>query len=223
VNEWREAKDQAELDTILDANDYAIVRTGYFRATKGYVEARESSHVEARGSSHVVAWESSHVEARESSHVVARESSHVVASTYVSTVIGYEHRGKVKGGIQIRPDYSTPEKWLEYHGIKITHGNCVLYKAVHDDYRSVRGFLYQPGTKVEAPDWNGEDRECGGGLHLAACGAMAKSFDDKATKILACTVAVTDLALGPMPLQYPSKIKARRILKIVESEGESDE
>ena len=45
---------------------------------------------------------------------------------------------------------------------------------------------------------------------------MAKSFDSEATKSLACTVAVKDLAIGPMPLQYTQKIKARRILKIEE-------
>ena len=45
---------------------------------------------------------------------------------------------------------------------------------------------------------------------------MAKSFDSEATKSLACTVAVEDLAIGPIPLTYPQKIKARRILKIEE-------
>ena len=154
--------------------------------------------------------------ARGSSHVEAWGSSHVEATKYVSCVIGHDHRGKVTGGVQIRPDYSTVEKWLEYHGVKVKRGRCVLYKAVRDNFKSSRGFLYKPGTEVAAPDWDGDARECGGGLHLSPCFEMAKSFDSEATKSLACTVAVKDLAIGPMPLQYTQKIKARRILKIEE-------
>jgi hypothetical protein len=233
MNTRREATTQAKFDAILNAKDIAIVRAGYWRARESshveawgsshveawdssHVEARESSHVEAWGSSHVEAWDSSHVEARGSSHVEAWESSLVEATKYVSCVIGDDHRGKVTGGVQIRPDYSTVEKWLKYHGVKVSRGECVLYKAVRDDFKSARGFLYQPGTKVEAPDWDGDARECGGGLHLSPCFEMARDFDSEATKSLACTVAVKDLAIGPMPLQYPQKIKARRILKIEE-------
>jgi hypothetical protein len=225
MNTRREATTQAEFDAILNAKDTAIVRAGYWRASESsHVEAWGSSHVVASGSSHVVAWGSSHVVASgysnvvasESSHVVASESSHVEATKYVSCVIGYDHRGKVTGGVQIRPDYSTVEKWLEYHGVKVKGGRCVLYKAVRNDFTSLRGFLYKPGTEVAAPDWDGDARECGGGLHLSACFEMAKSFDSEATKSLACTVAVEDLAIGPMPLQYPQKIKARRILRIEE-------
>ncbi|MDE1871723.1 MAG: hypothetical protein KGI06_05800 [Candidatus Micrarchaeota archaeon] len=97
-------------------------------------------------------------------------------------------------------------------------GTVVLYKAVRDDYRSARGFLYQPGTQVEAPDWDGGAHECGGGLHLSPCPEMAKSFDSNATRILAVTVIVTDLTVGPMPLACLHKIKARRIVEIKEVE-----
>ena len=221
MNQRREATTQIEFDAILNAKDVPIVRTGYWKARESaHVVARGSAHVEAWGSAHVEAWGSAHVEARGSAHVVARESAHVEATKYVSCVIGYDHRGRVVGGIQIRPDYSTPAKWLEYHGVKVSRGRCVLYKAVRDDFRSAYGFLYQPGTAVEAPDWDGEKRECGGGLHLSPCFLMAKSFDPYATKSLACTVAIKDLALGPLPLGYPEKIKARRILKIEETKGE---
>ncbi len=190
----KEASTQAELDTIVAAGDIAIVRLGYFCV-------RESSHVVARGSSHVEAW----------------GSSHVVASKYVSVAIFQDKKGKVIGGIQIVPDYSTVKKWLDYQGVPVAKDRAVvLYKAVTDTFHSGHGFLYTPGTTTTAPDWDGEKRECGGGLHLCPSPAQAKVFHPEATKFLACTVAVEDLALGPMPLQYPNKIKARHIGKIVE-------
>src|SRR6266852_4127588 len=185
----KEASTQAELDTIVAAGDIAIVRLGYFCVRESsHVVARGSSHVEAWESSHVVAWESSHVVAwlaahvvvwasshvvaRESSHVVARGSSHVeawgsshvVASKYVSVAIFQDKKGKVIGGIQIVPDYSTVKKWLDYQGVPVAKDRAVvLYKAVTDTFHSGHGFLYTPGTTTTAPGWDGEKRECGGG------------------------------------------------------------
>ena len=221
MKEWRIANNQQELDSILAAGDHAKVLTGYFQVRSGYVEARESSHVVAWESSHVVARESSHVEASGSSHVVARESSHVEASKYVSCVVGQNHSGQITGGIQINPDYSTPLKWLDYHGIKITKNKVILFKAVRNDYHSSHNFLYALNSNVAAPDWDNGEKECGGGLHVSPCPLTAKSFDSEATKFLAIEVNIKDIAIGPMPLQYPykCKIKQGKVLYEVDQYG----
>jgi hypothetical protein len=196
------------------------------RVSAGLWEASASAHVEAWGSAHVVAWESAHVEAWVSAHVVARESAHVearesahveawgsahvVASRYV-TITKHGATAITEGGVLVVvPPITTAEDWCDYYGAKVTDGIATLYKVVRADYRSQHGFLYQPGTSPEAPDWDGGVAECGGGLHFCAHPIAALDFDGEATKFLACPVALADIVVHH-PAGYPHKIKARRI------------
>lgn len=104
----------------------------------------------------------------------------------------------------------TPVEWAAFYGAKLDGPVMTLYKAVRADYRSAHGFLYQPGTTVEAPDWDAGDAECGGGLHFSPHPLMALEFDAEATRFLACPVALEDIRAPRANDTYPHKVKARR-------------
>jgi hypothetical protein len=185
-----------------------------------HVEAWESSHVEAWGSSHVEAWESSHVVAWESSHVEARGSVQIRAvdavevTTQSKFVVVTQHHpaAQITGPAVIIPvaPIRTAEDWIVYYGAQSYAEDMaavVLYKAVRDDYHSSHGFLYQPGTTPQAPDWDGGKAECGGGLHFCAHPLAALDFDSQATRFIACPVLITSVVVHKHA-QYPSKVKA---------------
>ena len=191
-----EVHNQTELDDALENHplEQIVCRDGYFVISG-------SSHVEARGSSHVEAWGSS--------HVVARESSHVVASKFSSISIQSD-KSICTGGIQIKiPSIFTPQVWCDYNGVEATDGVVVLYKALDDNYKSGYGAKYKPDTIPIAPDWDGGVKECGGGYHFCSSPRIAKKrFHEKATKFMACPVALADCATITNP-QYRDTIKAR--------------
>ena len=200
---------QADLDLVLaEGNTMPIlIGSAWFNVSgSAHVVARESAHVEAWGSAHVVAWGSA--------HVVAWESAHVEASRYVA-VHQHSDVAVVVGGTVIRvPKPTTATEWCAFYGVPINgDGIVVLYKAVRDDYRSRHDFAYQPGTIVQAPDWDGGRAECGGGLHFSPYPAMAREFDDKVTRYIACPVALDDLRPPSEGDQFPAKIKARRVCR----------
>ena len=199
-----------------------------------HVVAWESSqlHVVARESSqlHVIARESSqpHVEARESSqlHVEAWESSrpHVVAWGYAQlslfgavfatlsarcSALIHGTGAEVKGGRQICVRFKTVQDWCDYYGVEIKNGVAILYKALNDDFTSPYGLSYAPGSQPVAPDWDGGQVECGGGLHFSPSPAMAMEFHASATKYVGCPVAVHECAVNPDGA-YPQKVKAKR-------------
>ena len=62
-------------------------------------------------------------------------------------------------------DLTDPTTWCEYHGITVTDGIALVYKAVDQDWKSHHGTDYSPGSTPEAPDWK-PTRECGKGLHF---------------------------------------------------------
>ena len=195
-------------------------------SSQPHVVARGSSqpHVEAWGSSqpHVEAWESSqphveawgssqpHVEARGTVQLSVRGAVAVVASAMVAICVLGGNPTIDGGGFVTRVDRSTPEKWCEYYGIEMADGYALLYKAVRDDYLSRYKMSYAPGTCPEAPDWDGPARECGGGLHFSPCVAMARAFDDEATRYLACPVLLAEMVVHPDG-NYPEKCKAKRV------------
>ena len=215
---------QAELDAILshgvkpgdliaivgDGSQVVVIDGRPGRAGAS-VEAWESSRVVARGSSRVEAWESSSVE--------AWESSSVVAGAFVAVQKQPDHDGKIKGGVVIRVKRpTTVREWCAFYGVTVQQGDvAILYKGVRDDYRTGRDFLYAPGTTPEAPDWDGDARECGGGLHFSPSPAMTLEFYPEATRFLACPVRLRDIRKPKKDDTYPQKVKARRIaLPIVE-------
>ena len=191
-----EIASQAELDALPE-NTIAVVRSGRFVAWG-------SAHVVAWGSAHVVAWESAHVEARASAHVEA--SQYVSVHQHSETVV-------VIGGTVIRVKrLVTITEWCAFYGVHINgNGHVLLYKAVRDDYRSDHATLYQPGTVVEASDWDGGRAECGGGLHFSPHPALALEFDPTATRFIACPVALADIRPPQESDEYPSKVKAKRL------------
>jgi hypothetical protein len=88
---------------------------------------------------------------------------------------------------------------------------AVLFKAVGDDFQSSRGgVFYTPGTKPEAPDWDGGRAECGGGLHFSPCPKLAKSMNQDAKRFVACPIKVSEIKVH-YPAQYPNKVKAPRV------------
>ena len=195
------------------------------------VVAWESSQprVEAWGSSQprVVAWGSSQprVEARESSQprVVAWESSQpcvvawgfvqlsifgkVVAKVSAHVAVQIEGAAEVEGGQQVRVERSTPQDWCDYYGVQVKKGIAILYKGVNGEFKTSREFAYVPGTTPIAPDWDGGEQECGGGLHFSPSPAMTREFEPDATKFIACPVALSEIAVHSNGV-YPQKVKA---------------
>jgi hypothetical protein len=192
------------------------------------VVAHDSASVVAYGSASVVAYDSASVRAYDSASVEAYGSASVVAhgsasvraygsasveaSAYVAVIAMVGHRGKLDGGVIVRqPITDAPAAWCDYYGIVVVDGVATIYKAVDSEYRSPRGALYVPGSSPEAKDWDGDARECGGGLHFSPRPAMALEFNQDAKRFVACPVALSDMR-SPQPGDlYPQKIKARRV------------
>ena len=93
-------------------------------------------------------------------------------------------------------------------GIAITDDVVVLFKAVNENFMSERGGYYTPGTIPIAADWDGGKMECGAGLHFCATPAMAKTFNQAATRFVACPIKLSDIAIHA-DAEYPHKVKAR--------------
>src|SRR3990167_8199551 len=190
--------------------------------------------VEARGSSQprVEAWGSSQprVEARESSQprVEAWESSQprvvargwaqlsifgqVIVKAVASVAVLIEGiGGKVTGGKQTRrPEIATGKEWCDYYGVPIVRGVAVLYKALDNDFKATHGLSYAPGTMPKAPDWDGGEVECGGGLHFSPHPQMARAFKDEETRVVACPVKVSEIVVHKAA-EYLEKVKAPRV------------
>ena len=211
---------QTELDAAIGAaiaGDTIIVQSRdaqilSVRTRKNIViEARGSAHVEARESAHVEAWESAHVEAWGSVQVRAYNDVVVTAqSQYV--VVTQDATAQITGPatVVVVPPIRTAADWIAYYGAQACDAmsdSVVLYKAVRDDYRSAHGFLYQPGSVPQAPDWDGGTAECGGGLHFCATPSACLAFDRIATRFMACPVRIADIVVHDDPV-YPFKIKA---------------
>ena len=187
------------------------------------VVAWGSSRVEAYGSSQVVAWESSRVVARDSSRVVAWgssqveawDSSQVEASPHVAVHLHSAH-ATVEGGvlIDVIDVDATTTGWCEYHGVEIRDGHAIVYKAVDDEWTTPRGFRYEPGARLVAPDWDGEYDGCGNGLHFGPTPGHARDYYPDATRYVEVAIPVTESR--PIRDGDPAKIKARSCLVLGE-------
>jgi len=158
--------------------------------------------VHAGGSATVHAWGSATVHAGGSATVRAGDQV---------AIHQHSDQASVTGGVVIkvrRP--TTAAEWCSVRAVTVQDGVAILYKAVRDDYRSAHGLLYLPGTKPEAPDWDGGERECGGGLHFCATIDEARDFDSEATRFLACPIALDQIRAPKRDDNSPQKIKARR-------------
>jgi len=186
------------------------------------VEARENSHVVARGNSSVVAWENSRVEAWENSSVeawgnssvVARENSHGKAFDNSRILLcGTGKWEKYMNAVlqkYIEPLY-TKKLFLEIAEKK--KDKVVLYKSVNPD--TLRDFYtgtieYTIGSVVECSDFDpNEDRECGGGLHLAYTARKTQDFNQG--KILKCLVDPEDIVVYEKSIE---KVRCRKVLPV---------
>jgi hypothetical protein len=109
------------------------------------------------------------------------------------------------------PAIETAAQWCEYYGVEVEDGIATLYKALDDEYRSNQtGFQYLPGSTPAAPDWDGGEAECGGGLHFAPHPALALQWFPAATRFVACPVELDELVVHEGAL-YPQKVKAPRV------------
>ena len=174
------------------------------------VTAFDSATVTAFDSATVRAYGSATVRASGSATVRASGSATVRASKFVGITI-HGKDVKSRGGRVIRiPVIETASAWFEFYGVNPKNGVAVLFKAVGKDFKSKRGMLYAPGSKPKAPDWDGGEEECGGGLHFSPHPFMALKFDYDAVKFVGCPVKVSEIVVHKKA-QYPDKVKAPRV------------
>ena len=215
-----EVRTQAELDRAL--RDYpneliACVGNGTFDAyDSATVHASGSATVRAYDSATVHAYGSATVTASGSATVHAYGSATVTASKWVGVIRAADCRATVTGGHLLQlPSISTAAEWCEFHGIEVTDGVAVLFKAVGDDWCSAnmtpagKRISYKPGSKPKAPDWDGGKAECGGGLHFSPSPHQALGFNTEATRFVGCPVRVDEIVIHPDGM-YPDKVKAPR-------------
>jgi len=215
VTAYGSATVRASDSATVTASDSATV-TAYDSATvtaydSATVTASGSATVTAYGSATVTAYDSATVRAYGASSVRPYAGATVVASKHSTIIVRAQDRAEVAidgGHIVELPAITTAEEWCEFYGVVVVDGVATLFKAVRDDYRSGRGFLYAPGSTPEAPDWDGGKEECGGGLHFCGSPHEAKGFDYGATRFMACPVRLSDIAVH-QDADYPHKVKAR--------------
>lgn len=148
-------------------------------------------------------------------HFAAHGSSQVTASPYVAVTKAAGGSPKISGGVIIEiPLIDTAEKWCDYYGIEVKRGLATLFKALDDDYSTSparsAGIFYTPDSEPSAPDWDGGDIECGGGLHFSPRPFMGLKFNPDATRYVACPVKVSEIVVHPSGT-YPNKVKAPRV------------
>ena len=168
----------------------------------GKVEARENAFVAAGGSVRVRAFGAAMVRARGRAQIEATDGVSITRHSLAATVSG----GHVTDAVR----FATPEEWCEYYGIEVDDGVAILYKAVDQDFNSYHGTSYRPGTEPYAPDWDGGEQECGGGLHFSPRPIFALPRPDDSMRFVACPVRLEDMVVHPQG-DYPDQVKARGV------------
>ena len=199
---------RAELHESSRATLFGSSRATLFGSSRA--ELHGSSRAELFESSCAELHESSRAELHESSRAELFESSCAEGSKFTAIHV-HSPSATATGGVVIFVEVPrTPAEWCDYYGAKQDGETAILFKAVGDDYASPHGTIYAPGTMPEAKDWDGGERECGGGLHFCAHPAAALTYSPGATKFVACPVRLADIAVHKNPL-HPNKVKARRV------------
>jgi uncharacterized cupin superfamily protein len=211
VEAWGSATVEAGDSATVRAGDSATVRAGDSATVRAgdsaTVEAWGSATVRAGDSATVEAWGSATVRAVAAVQVRALGTAQITAGDHVA-VTRQSPGAKISGGIVIEiPPIKTAAEWCDYHGVEVKRGIATLFKALDEDFQSGHGFSYKPGTKPEAPDWDGGKKECGGGLHFSPTPAQALAFNGSAKKFVACPVRVKDIAVHE-DAAMPEKVKA---------------
>lgn len=105
--------------------------------------------------------------------------------------------------------------WIKDHELTAAHGEVIMFKAVNEDLYSRHGAWYQIGTTVTAPDYE-PGAHCGGGLHFSPTVAGARSYDNSATRFLACAVDRRTMVV----ITDKAKARSCRVLREVDENGE---
>jgi len=214
VSAWDQATVRAGDQATVSAGDQATVRAGdqatvrvWGQATvsawgQATVSACDQATVRAGDQVTVSAWGQAIVRARDQATVSAGEFNTVsVQGSLVS----------LTGGILI-PNPATPAEWCVLQGANIESDTAILFKAVGKDFKSAHGMSYAPGSSPEAPDWDGGQAECGGGLHFVAHPWEGLQFNRRACRFVACRVPLAEIVVH-QDAQYPNKVKAPRVLE----------
>jgi len=202
---WDQVSSQEEFDAAVAVGHGASLAAGLTVTL-----ASGSATVQASDSATVRAYGSATVRAYGSATVRASDSATVQAVSPVVTILDHGPRVTYSGGIHVPiPPIDSLETWCERYGLTADDGTVVLFKAVTDAYHSGRGFSYRPGSIPEAPDWDGGQGECGGGLHFSPTPHHALAFHRSAVRYLACPVNVADIRIPRPDDSYPTKVKAR--------------
>jgi hypothetical protein len=200
------ALDNSSVVALGNSSVVALGNSSVEALGNSSVEARDNSSVVAWGNSSVVALGNSSVEAWDNSSVEAWEASCIrvkggksITATPAVAVHLFDATVTVKGGtiIDVSKAFADPAEWCRHHGVKVSRaGIATVYKAVDDNWTTMRGTDYSPGSKPSAPDWR-DDNECGRGLHFGPTPRHAKDYHRSATRFVAVGVRVSDLR--PIP------------------------
>jgi hypothetical protein len=216
---YKDVYTQEELEKAIEESFIPVCKGDKeFEVTgNAQVTAYGNAQVMAYGNAQVTAYRNAQVMAYGSAQVTAYDSAQVTATQYVAVTIPSNFSGKITGGVQIKvPPVKTIEEWCEFYNVPIKRGIAIFYKGVDDDYSTDNarhnGITYTPGTTPSAPDWDGGEKECGGGLHFSPSPTHTLEFNPYAKHFIACPVKVSEIVVH-YPAQYPSKVKAPRICK----------
>jgi hypothetical protein len=190
------------------------------------VQATQRASITAWGSAMVFAGNSVTVEALETAVVTAGQSATVRAFGSVMVRARGQAQVDAAGRVAvmrhgpgpvvsaaavtdtIRP--TNPEEWCAYYGVPVRDGVATLYKAVDDDFESYHGTSYRPGSQPSAPDWDGGEKEFGGGLHFSPRPTFALAGPADEVRFVACPVRLDDIAFRP-DARYLNQVKAKGV------------
>jgi hypothetical protein len=173
-----------------------------FAAGSVSVEALETAVVTVGGTATVRAFGSVMVRARGRAQIEATDGVAVMRHGPGAVVSGT--------GVTEATRPGSPEEWCAYYGIPVENGVAIFYKAVDENFDSYHGGSYRPGSEPSAPDWDGGEQECGGGLHFSPRPTFALAAPADDMRFVACPVRLEDIAFHPGGV-YPDKVKARRL------------
>jgi hypothetical protein len=192
---WGQAAVTGLEDSAIEAwGSATVMATG-----SGTVEARENAIVLAGGTVRVRAVGGAMVRARGRAQIEATDGVSITRHSRAATVSG----GRVTDAVR----FATPQEWCEYYGVEVNDGVAILFKAVDEDFNSYHGMSYRPGTEPRAPDWDGGERECGGGLHFSPRPTFALPRPTDSMRFVACPVRLEDIVVFPQG-DYPDQVKA---------------
>ena len=189
--------------TGLDASEIEAWGSATVMATgSGKVEARENAFVAAGGSVRVRAFGAAMVRARGRAQIEATDGVSITRHSLAATVSG----GHVTDAIR----FATPEEWCEYYGIEVDERRRHSLQGRRRGLQLIPRHLLPAGHGALRADWDGGERECGGGLHFSPRPTFALPHPDDSMRFVACPVRLADMVVHPQG-DYPDQVKARGV------------